>query len=82
MGTNKPYVKAWIKPDELKLTDELCRRKGYRRSTFIREIVKFCAFNNLSPDEMRELLEDYNNLRRQVKNKAASNGSKIEWWQS
>ena len=49
MGTNKPYVKAWIKPDELKLTDELCRRKGYRRSTFIREIIKFCAFNNLSP---------------------------------
>ena len=82
MSKNSERICICFRSDELEIFDELCRRKGYRRSTFIREIVKFCAFNNLSPDEMRELLEDYNNLRRQVKNKAASNGSKIEWCQS
>lgn len=81
MNKKMKYIQASFNADDLKAVDELCREKGYNRSMLIREVVMFCAFNNLSPDEMRDLLEDYNNLRRQVKNKAASNGSKIEWWQ-
>lgn len=76
----KHYIKAWIKPRELKLADELCLKKGYKRSTLIREIIMFCIFHNLSPDEIRDVMKDYNNLREQVKNKTAPIKSAIEWW--
>lgn len=79
MSRNSVRVNVWIKPEELAETDDLCRKKGYNRSTFIRETLMLCAKFNFSPDEMRDVLQDYDNLREQIKSKSLPVTSAIEW---
>lgn len=79
MSRNSVRINVWIKPEELIETDDLCRKKGYNRSTLIRETLKLCSKFNFSPDEMGDVLNDYYNLREEIKNKSLPISSSIEW---
>lgn len=72
-------INIWIKPNELIVTDDLCRRKGYKRSTFIREVLNICAEKNLSPDELAEVLADYDYLRNEVRKMSDHKSLGLPW---
>ncbi|PWM77017.1 MAG: hypothetical protein DBY32_09335 [Phascolarctobacterium sp.] len=57
MTKNSARFNIWIKPYELAATDELCRRKGYNRSTFIREVLGVCVAHDLSPAELNAKID-------------------------
>ena len=66
MSKNSGRICICFRPDELEIFDELCLKKGYFRSTFIREILMFCASNNFSPVDVWKMFREYKQLRKYV----------------
>lgn len=68
MKKNSERICVFFRSDELELFNELCKRKGYFRTTFIREVLKLCTENNFSSLDLWEVLKDYKKLRSYVIN--------------
>lgn len=66
MSKNSERICICFRPVELEVFNELCIKKGSFRSTFIREMVMFCASNNFSPVDVWKMFREYKQLRKYV----------------
>lgn len=55
-------VCIYFKREELGMFNELCKRKGYFQSSFIKDILVFCAENDCTPAELSEILKEYKEM--------------------
>ena len=69
MNNKSDRICIYFKIKELEMFDELCKRKGYVRSSFIKEILLFCAENDCTPAELALILREYKYLRSRIDNK-------------
>lgn len=64
MSKNSERICICFRPVELEVFNELCIKKRYFRSTFIREMVMFCVDNDFSPIDLWKMFREYNDLRK------------------